>query len=206
MALILKCTFRATTLTTMTLRVKCFLSLMAVGAEVQGRQATTAQAVAEVAQAVLVLMAAPPMPLRRVGIQPSKARLLEIGLAAEEPLVEQPMLLPTLDFKQNTAAEVVEAAMTLLAKKLVAPVYTEAVAGAAAKKELAPTELEEHGANTPSAEVAVAQVEQERHVNLVVVMGEAEEIILLVPSMAERVVRQAAEAAEVQQGQMQLAE
>ena len=177
---------------------------MAVGAEALEQLAITAREAAVEAREVMESMEERHTPLRRVGIQPSKARLLEIGLAAEEPLVEQPTLLPTLDFRQNTAAAEAEAAMTLLAKKLVAPVYTEAVAGAAAQKELAPKELEEHGANTPSAEAAVAQVEQERHVNLVVVMGEAEEIIL--HSQAERVAHQAAEAAEVQQEQVQLAE
>jgi hypothetical protein len=129
---------------------------------------------------------------------------LEIGLAAEEPLVEQPMLLPTLDFKQNTAAAGEEAAMTLLAKKLVAPVYTEAEAEAAAQKELAPKELEEHGVNIRLAEAVVAQVEQERRVNLAVVTAEAEGIT--VRWTAEREEVPAAEVAEVQQGQVQLAE
>ena len=104
---------------------KLFSLPTAEEAVVQGQQATTAQAEAAEAQAVLVLMAAPPMPLRRAGIQPSKARLLETGLVAEGPLVEQPMPPTTLDFRQNTVAEAEAEATTLMAKKLAAPVSME---------------------------------------------------------------------------------
>ena len=90
---------------------------------VQGQQATTAQAVEVVELEALGQMVEHRTQPKRAGIQPSKARLLETGLVAEGPLVEQPMPPTTLDFRQNTVAEAEAEATTLMAKKLAAPVF-----------------------------------------------------------------------------------